>query len=217
MANIKTTSYNESHEKDVRLHHIFLPGTYGLVSEAIVAFLALILFNISDFSTQFVDADIRVNPLSVWYRPLGHVLDKLDQYYVVQQGTLFVLWAIVGALLYILIYRCLQIFFNMKRSVGSGVEFVREDPEHGFLRWLGSLHDIFVKALVSFAGMAAVTLGAMVCFGIASQELNIGLVSPFPGDIIPLVLSAVGAVLSIRFIVLGLSLLSSRFRSWYTA
>lgn len=215
--NTKTTSYNEKHQKETRLHHIFLPGAYGLISETIIALLLLILFNISEFSSQFIDADVTVNPLSVWYKPLGFVLDKLDQYSVVQQGTLFVLWAIVGALLYILIYRFLQIFFSVKRSVGSGVDFVREDPEHGFARWLGSLHDIFVKVLAALAGTAAVVLGALVCFGIASQELHAGLIRHFPANVMPLVLSVAGAVLSIRFVVMGLSLLSDRFRNWYTA
>jgi hypothetical protein len=97
------------------------------------------------------------------------------------------------------------------------VEFVREDPEHGFVRWLGSLNDIFVKALVFLVGMAAVILGALVCFGIAIQELRVGLARPFPDNIVPLLLSGVGAILSIRFIMIGLSLTSARFRGWYTS
>ncbi len=214
--NTGTVSYNESQARHVKLRHIFFPGTYGFVSEMVVALLALILFNASQFSNQWVGEDLGANPFSLWYRPLRQIIDSLDRYYITQRVTLFVLWAVVGLLIYILIFRLFQVLFSIKDSMETGVELVREDPRRGLVRWLASLHDFFVIALAALVGLIAVGAGTLVCFSIASQELRNGLTGSFPGDIVPLLLSLVGALISVRLIVLGISLLSRRFRSWYT-
>lgn len=214
---METDSYNESHVGQVKLRHIFFPSTYGLVSEMVIALLALILFNASQFSNHLLGEDLGANPLSLWYRPLGRIVDNLDRYYITQRATLFLLWAVVGALLYILVFRSLQIFFNIKNSMETGVELIRQDPDQGFARWLASLHDFFVKVLAAIIGVIATGAGALVCFSIASQELRNGLIGTLPGNVVAFLLSLVGAIVSVRLIVLGVSLLSSRFRNWYTA
>lgn len=214
--NTETASYNESQLRQVRLRHIFFPGTYGLVGEVIVALLALVLFNVSQFSSQLLGGDLNATPLSIWFRPLQHIFSKLDHYYIAQRLTLFVVWSIVGILVYILIFRFLQILMGVRRSVSTGVALVHQDPERGFGRWLASLHNFFTKTLVTLIGVVTIASGALVCFGIASQELRNGLLGSFPGNIWPLLLSLVGALISVRVVALGLSLASQRFRNWYT-
>jgi hypothetical protein len=64
-------------------------------------------------------------------------------------------------------------------------------------------------------GAIALTAGATLCFGIASQELQDGLAGNFPAAVWPLLISIVAAVLSVRFVFMGITLLSARFRNWY--
>jgi len=214
--NTKTASYNESHARQLTLRHILYPGAYGVISEAVVALLALILFNLSDFSNRLlVSANTEANPLSLWSQPIQRIFDKLDGLAASQAITLFLVWSVVGILLYILIFRALQIIFNVKRSVGAGVEMVRQDHEKGLVYWLGSLHDLFVKVLIFLAGIAAIATGSLVCFGVASQELHRGLIEPFPANAGALALSFIGALLSVRLVALGLTLASRHFRNWY--
>ncbi len=212
---METVSYNESQARQLTLKHLFYPGTYGVVSEAIVAFLALILFNISDFNSQLLGTNLKANPFSLWHQPIQHLFNKINGFAGVERITLFLLWSIVGILLYILVFRFLQIFFNVKQSVGTGVKLVRQEHERGFMRWLGSLHDFFVKMLIFLAGVSAAAIGSLVCFGIASQELRNGLISTFPDNLGAFVLSFLGAYLSVRLIALGLTLTSKHFRNWY--
>lgn len=212
---METISYNESHNKQLTLRHIFFPGSYGMVSEAIIALLALIFFNISDFSGQLLGSNLGASPFSLWRQPLQHLLNKLDGYATIQHLTLFVLWSIVGILIYILVFRTLQILFNVKHAVGTGVELVRQDHEMGLVRWLASLHDFFVKTLILLTGIAAVAVGSLICFGIASQELRNGLVGSFPSNIGAFILSFIGALISVRVVAIGLTLASRHFRNWY--
>lgn len=213
-----TLSYNETKNRQLELRHIFFPSAYGLISEVIIGVVALILFNLTALSNQllakkFDDAD----PLPLLSHTLRKLLDGLQAHYAVQQILLFALWAIVGALVYVLIFRITQLFFGVTRSVGVGMKFVRQDHARGIFHWFASLHDFFLKLVIAVAGGIALVSGALVCFGTASQELTDGLADSFPSNVLPLVVSLLGAVLSIRLIALGISLLSRRFRNWYTA
>lgn len=213
----QTISYNESRDRRIRVRHIFFPGIYGLISETILALLALVWFNASNFGTQLLGQQLGTTPFAISSEPLHILLQKLDQYHALQKILLFLLWAVAGALLYIIAFRSLQAILNVRSSVATGVTLIRRDPGHGLLRWLSSLHDLFVKALLIAGGVVAIAVGSSVCFGIASQELRNGLAGSFPENLGPLALSLVAAVLSVRCIAMGVSLVSTRFRNWYTA
>ena len=210
-------SYNETKHRQLEFRHIFFPSTYGFVAEAVIGILALIVFNASQLNNQLLSKNFDTgDPFVVWSHFIKQLLNGLSKYHIVEQVFLFSLWAVVGALIYIFIFRFIQIFFGVKQSVDSGVRYVRTDHANGLLRWLASLHNFFLKMLVVVLGAAAVFVGSTVCFGIASQELNNGLAQSFPSSVGTLLLSAVGAIISVRLIVLGISLLSRRFRDWYT-
>lgn len=210
-------SYNEEHQRQIALRHLFLPTGYGILYETIIAILALILFNLSTLSTDLLSKSLNTaHPLSAWNLFLQKILNELQQHHSVQQAVLFGLWAIVGALVYILVFRTLQLFFGVRQSLGTGMRLVHQDHTQGALRWFASLHDGFLKAIIFVAATITILIGVLVCFGIASQELNDGLSATFPANAGALVLSLVGALLSVRLIVLGVSLLSRRFREWYT-
>ena len=209
-------SYNETKSRKTELQHIFLPGPYGLVSEAVIGVLALLFFNLSELSNHLITQNFNgEDSLPLWNQVIKNTLATVQDYSIVQQALLFMLWAIAGALLYIMVFRILQLILGAKSEVSSGVRYIKRYHSWGLFYWFISLHDFFLKVLIIIVGGAAIIIGAFVCFGIASHELSNGLASNFPDNVLPLVLSFLGAVLSIRLIVLGISLLSSRFRNWY--
>jgi hypothetical protein len=179
--------------------------------------VALVAFNASELSNQLLTKNFDgADPLPFWNQFFNNVLARVQNIAGVQQILLFVLWAMVGALLYILVFRFLQAAFGVKRSVGTGVRFMRQEHTKGLLHWLASLHDFFLASIIFIMGTATLLFGSLICFGVASQELRDGLAAAFPASMWHLLLSVVAAVLSVRLIALGLSLLSSRFRNWYT-
>jgi hypothetical protein len=213
MANL---SYNEEHQRQITLLHLFLPTGYGILYEAVLAVLALVLFNLSTLSTDLLSKSLNTaHPLSAWDLLLQKSLNDLQQYHVVQQGMLFGLWAVAGALIYILLFRMLQLYIGARQSIGTGVKLVRQEHAQGVLHWLATLHDIFLKVIIFAAAATAIAIGVLVCFGIASQKLHDGLSAAFPASVGSYALSLVGALLSVRLIILGLCLLSDHFRNWY--
>ncbi len=212
-------SYNEEQQQRTELRHLFLPNWYGFVAEAIIGVVALIVFNLSQLNDQFLNKDTGTlaNPLSLWGDWLDAFLTGIQQHVGVQQALLFVLWAIAGALIYILVFRALQLFVRAKHTIGEGVQLVQAQHAEGALRWFASLHDFFIKSLIIIAGAAALLIGTTICFGIASQELYYALTNSFPENLLPLLLSLVAAILGVRVVVIGISLLSRRFRAWYNS
>lgn len=183
-----------------------------------MAVVLLFLFNVSAFNQQVFNSGtgVTASPFSLW----GSIFDKLfsnAQGAAIQQVLLFGLWGVVGALVYILAFRCLQFFIKAQGSVRQGASLVYTERSRGILRYFESLHDFFVKLIIILLGTMAILTGAVVCFGIASQQLNKGLDQSFPDDLLPFLVSLFGALLAVRLIVIGTSLLSPRFRIWYNA
>lgn len=212
------SSYNDSRRYESELHHLFMPSAYTILAEGIVAVIALLLLNFTILNEQIFSASagISTNPLSVW----GEVLDKWlpgAQSSVVQRILLFALWSAVGALLYIFVFRIIQMFVRTRDSLERGGQLIQAEHAAGAWNYLQSLHDFFIKLVVVVVGLTAIFTGALLCFAIASQELSIGLNQSLPDNIVPLLISLVGALLGVRVIVVGLSLLSPRFRDWYNA
>lgn len=218
MDNLDTVSYNERQRERSELKNIFLPNKYGLIGEATVGLIALVSFNVSSLSGQFLGEDANTSAaLSLSLRPFHRLLGRLDQYAGLEQILLFVLWGMAGALIYILGFRILQIVFGVSHSLGTGWGYMRRDSHTGLVLWLASLHDFFVKALIAIVGMVSALSGALICFGIANQELHNGTATSFPRNLLLILVSLFAAALSVRLIVIGLSLTSRHFRNWYAA
>ena|GEM_PF-2910066 len=211
-------SYNEQHARQLELRHLFFPSLSGMVSEIVVGLVALILFNLSTLGDQLFSRQLGSaggDPLQASSSLFTRLLNSGQANDLVQRGLLFVLWAFVGALIYVLLFRLAQMLFGAKSSLDTGLRYVRQEHAYGLFRWLATLHDFFVKAIFVILGTAAVIGGTLLCFGIACQELRNGLTDSFPTNLGPLAISLLGAILSVRFVALGVSLLSTRFRNWY--
>jgi hypothetical protein len=213
---MEIVSHNEEDYNKLAIRHIFFPSTYAFIAEATVAIVTLIVFNANELSNRLLASSLdESNPFAFSTQLLNQSWTETQQIYIIQQTLIFLLWAMVGTLTYILIFRILQILFGIKYSVGKGVKLIRREHYSGILKWFNSLHDFFLKALLVFFGVSLLVIGAFVCFSIASQELRAGLLYQFPSNILPLVIAFVSVLLSARLTVLGISLFSPAFRNWY--
>jgi hypothetical protein len=211
-------SYNDEQQQASELRHLFLPTSYMLAVEVVVAVAALTLLNLSALSGSLSGAgdSINASPFSLWSR----VLDKLlspTQHATVQEVLLFIIWAIVGALVYVVVFRSLQILLRTRSSLQQGVSLVQAQHSQGAMRYFASLHDFFIRLVIGLLGTAAILTGALLCFAIASQQLSSGLDNSFPSSLGNFIIAFAGAFIAVRVIVVGTSLLSPRFRGWYDA
>lgn len=211
-------SYNEERMQTSELRHLLPPSGYTLVAEIVVAVVALVLLNLSTLSAPLGGAGSSINasPFSLW----SQVLDKLlspSQHASIQQILLFILWGIVGALIYIFVFRLLQFFIRARSSLQQGVSLIQTEHSQGAMHYFASLHDFFIKLVIALLGAAAILTGALICFAIASQQLSAGLDSSFPASLGNFAIALIGAFLAVRVIAVGVSLLSPRFRDWYNA
>ncbi len=213
---METDSYNEFKKHQTVIRHLFLPNKYMLIGEFIFSVIILMIFNGYWLSSHiFGNEKGDKDPVSFFSDLFNTVLLEVQKEYLIQQISIFMLWAVAGALIYILIFRSLQVFFGVGHSVSEGVSLTRKEHKSGLIRWLSSLQDIFLKSLIIISCLV-ILIGALVCFGAASQELRASLVYDFPRNAYSLVLSLIGAFVSVRFVTLTLCLLSERFRSLYT-
>jgi hypothetical protein len=210
-------SYTEQKNKEKKLRRIFYPDIFTFCIESIIAIIALVLFNVSDLSARLLyDGPGKNDPFAYTFGLVGNFFDVVQKYYVVQQISLFLLWAIAGSLVYILLFRLLQIIFGVGYSFNEAFSLYKQENGKGVMRWLGSLHDFFIKTFLIICGVLAFSIAFFVCFGLASQELKAGLIYGFPSNLTAIFLSILGAIISVRLIIIGLSLLSTRFLYWYT-
>lgn len=192
-------SYNEQQNRQSGFRHIFFPSLTTFIYEIVIAALALIIFNFRLLDDKLISTQANPDdPLPRSTDLLSNFFSVIQQYEVVRQVLLFALWAIVGVLIYLLIYRIARLI----KSTSGGA--------------FGSLHDYIVRVMTIIAGTMVVLVGVLVCSGVASQELHAGLVGSFPGNLLQLSLSFLLSYLSVRLTILGICLISDWFRRWYT-
>lgn len=216
---MSSLSYNDERLRATELRHLFVPTGYAIISEATIALAVLILSNIGTISDALGgnNAAIDSTPLSLWSQIMNGLFDGLQSNLLLQKIALFLLWAVVGALIYILIFRLAQLFTRASDSVRQGAYLVKAEHEAGFLSYLGSLHDFFMRLVVSIVGTAALLVSVLLCLSIADQQLSTGLNTSLPSSLAPLAIAYIGAWLAVRLVIIGMSLLSVRFRIWYNS
>jgi hypothetical protein len=211
-------SYNEEQSQTSELRHLFLPAGYTLAAEAIVAVAVLIVLNLSTLSSSLGGAgdSINASPFSLWSRVIGKLLSP-TQHAAIQEALLVAVWAVVGALVYIMVFRLVQLLLRARSSIQQGVSLVQVEHSRGAMRYFASLHDFSIRFIIGLIGTAAILTGSLLCFAIASQELSLGLDGAFPASLGHFTIALAGAFIGIRVITVGVSLLSPRFRGWYNA
>lgn len=216
-------SYNEYVQHRQSLRRLVAPGPLYSLAEATFAGLVLLLLNLSNIEGHLVsdipgaDKTAFVNPVDYMPQLVGSLSDTLSQYAWASRATLFIVWALLGMLTYILVFRAVQITNRTTRSLKQGWLYVRREDATGLSKWLGQLHDFMVKFLIRSGGLILITLGVFLVFTYANFQLQIGFSGTYdmPLPLISLLVGLVAAVIGMRVLVLGLCLIFSRFRRWY--
>jgi hypothetical protein len=218
-----TLSYNEAEAQRQKFRRLFLPGWLNFAAETLLAVVILLALDLSDIQAGLLTGvnahgTIIQNPLPFLAHRLSDALNSVSKYHWASQLTVFALWAVLGMLAYLFIYRVAQISNATARSLREGVMYVRADGNQGLHKWLGSLHDVFMKVLLKGAGLILILVGAFLAFSYANLELHIAfsnIYSGYFGKTTSFVIGLLSAMLGMRIIIIGLCFLFNHFRRLY--
>lgn len=211
-------SYNEYVQHRQSLHRLFLPGALYFTAEATFAGLILLLLNLSNIENHLMNGipgQTLVNPFE--YIPLlvGKLLEGVGNYQWASRLTLFIVWAVLGMMVYVLCYRAIQIATHTTHALKTGLYYMQNDGTTGYLRWLGTAHDTILRFLLKSGGLLLTLLGAFLVFSYANFELQIGFSGIDSAPLLAILIGLVTAVAGMRLLVIGLCLVFGRFRRWY--
>jgi len=209
-------AYNDEHQNRLRLQHFFFPGVLYFGIEAFLAVIILISMNLSSIGISvFSNSADYTNPIEFAQNGLGDVWHWVNQLEVFKQSSIFLLWAITGILVYLLIFSFFKIVYALIYSAEDAAKLVKKHSGFGLIFWLLSLNEFFKSLLIKFVGAILLLISTFILFGYASNLLKIGIGDNFPDNLLP-IMAAVGiAVLGMRFLVSGVGLLLPAFRRWY--
>lgn len=209
-------AYNQENQNNLRLRHLFFPNRLSFLFETALSLGLLFVLNLTAFGEKLFENDIdNSDPVSFGEQLFDQQLADFSANRIFEQISVFLMWAAVGMLIYILLFWVAKIISGTFYSLNDGVKKVRTDSTKGFLRWFESLHDFLLKVLLEFGGLILLLFGIFVCFSFASYQLNFGLMVAYPESIERIILSIVSAILAVRLIIVGLCFLLPRFRRWY--
>jgi hypothetical protein len=148
---------------------------------------------------------------------MGTVWHAINQWEPFMHAAVFTLWAIAGSLAYLLIFRLIQLIYALIYSAEDASKFVKAQSSYGIIFWIISLNEFFKKALIKIIGALLLFASTFVFFIYASNQLKIGISEAFPASAYLLALSFAVAILAMRLLVNGVSLLLPAFTRWYYA
>lgn len=211
-------AHNEAQEAQIRLQHFIFPGSVAFMVESFLGILVLLLINIDALSTKFFSEDTDVeNPVSYTQTQLDNAWNSLNQSHIFEQISIFILWAMVGALTYILVFRLVQILVSLRYSAEDASKYIEAQSGFGVIFWLISLKDFFATFLVKMVGLFFTLFASIAGFNFASNYLLKTLAGSLPQNLGDLALSLLFAIFAMRIFVSGIGLLFPRFRAWYYA
>jgi hypothetical protein len=200
------------------VRRLFFPGPIYLVAEAVLALVILLALNISNIEGRLLSEipdQTRINPLNYITHIFSQLADSFSEHSWASQLTLFVMWAVMGMLAYLLCFRAIQITTNTTNSLKEGVLYARTDGTTGFMKWFSSLHDYIITFLLKSGGLIMVIVGAFLVFTYANYALQAGLAGIYKLSFLSIIIGLVAAFIGMRVIILGFCLVFAKFRRWY--
>ncbi|MBW3569318.1 hypothetical protein KY385_04275 [Candidatus Parcubacteria bacterium] len=211
-------AYNDEVQNQLRIRHFFFPGLLFFGLESILAVIILVSLNLSSIGNTILDntAD-QTNPIDFAKNGLEALWHWLNQLEIFMHSSIFILWATVGVLCYILLFSLFKIIYAFIYSAEEAADLIKKHSGFGVLFWLISLEGIFKSLLVKMAGTVLLLVSTFVFFSYAGNLLKVGVSEEFPALVLPVAFSFVIAILGMRFFVSGIGLLIPAFRRWYYA
>ncbi len=211
-------SHNQDDEQKRTWRHFFLPGTLRLSVEIIVALLLVVLINFATFENNYlsnVTGDITF--ASYVAMTLTHLLTVISQSAVATQTIIFILWAIVGMLVYILGFRLVQAIYGVSSSMSEGLGYIKTEKSQGIFHWFNTLHNFFLKVITNSLSITLFSFAGFLAFAFAVGQVQKGLRETGTDIIVPLGLGIIATIVGIRLLVMGMCLVMPRFARWYLA
>jgi hypothetical protein len=211
-------SHNEEEEQRKAWQHFFLPGPLRLAVEMLIAVLLLVVINFATFESNFLHNDPRELTFTSYVSELFvKLLTVVSESYIATQVIIFILWAVVGMLVYILGFRLLQAVYGVSSSMNEGFSYVKTEKTKGIFHWLNTLHNFFLKVITNSLSITLFSAAGFLAFAFAVQRVQIGLNEAFPENILPLGLGILATIIGIRLVAMGMCLVMPRFARWYLA
>lgn len=210
-------AYNDDSYKHSEIKRLFLPGKITFMLEVLVATLAFTYLLATDLETKFFNTSYTSgNELTRFSNDLiNTVLTRFMANNTVETVLVFIMWATVGMLAYIGIFRGVQIASGTASSVKTGAMYINNEHSEGLVKYMSSLHNTFIKLILAASGMAMVLFGLFLAFSYAYLLLKIGISESTPNNILPLIGGSILGVAGIRIIMTGVCVLIPPLRSWY--
>ena len=211
-------SHNDEEEQKKAWRHFFIPGPLRLSVEILIAVMLLAVINFATFESNFLHNDPRQLTFTSFITELFiKLLTIISESYIATQVIIFILWAIVGMLVYILGFRLLQAVYGVSSSMSEGFSYIKTEKTQGIFHWFNTLHNFFLKLITNSLSITLFSSAGFLAFAFAVQQVQIGLNEALPNNLLPLGLGIVATVLGIRLVAMGMCLVMPRFARWYLA
>ena len=211
-------SHNDEEEQKKAWRHFFIPGPLRLSVEILIAVVLLAVINFATFESNFLHSDPRQLTFTSFITELFiKLLTIISESYIATQVIIFILWAIVGMLVYILGFRLLQAVYGVSSSMSEGFSYIKTEKTQGIFHWFNTLHNFFLKVVTNSLSITLFSSAGFLAFAFAVQQVQIGLNEAFPNNLLPLGLGIAATVLGIRLVAMGMCLVMPRFARWYLA
>lgn len=209
---------NQDETRRSTVRHLFLPGTLAFSTEIATASLALIMLNFASFEHAFFHTESGdTSFVSYSGRLFYRFLEAASQLQLVSQVIIFIMWAVAGMLVYLLLYRALQAIYGVSSSLRQGIGYVKTSHSKGLMYWFDSLYNFFISAVTILIGVVAFFGGIFLVFGIASQQMRNGLSTMWPDNLVLFIFTLLAVVVGVRLAIIGICILIPRFARWYLA
>lgn len=211
-------SHNEDEHQKKLWQHLFFPPVLNFSLESLVAVLVLVVLNFAALQDSILhnypkNLTFTAYSSEVW----DTFLTALSRFSISGDIIVFVVWGIIGMLVYISVYRLIALVGGTSHSLEKGYRFVKREGSRGVARWFGTLYGLFTRLIVGFISIGLFVMTGFLIFSFAPHQFQLGLREILPYNILSLALCVGATILGIRLAVIGICLSVDRFARWYLA
>ncbi len=211
-------SVNTTTHQNIMARHFFVPNLLNFFLEILVAVVVLTLLNFLTFEKFLLHGyPANLTPSSYGVVFLDNFLSFMSSFQLSGDILIFVLWAVIGMLVYLFCFRLFQIVYGVSSSLGQGFRYIKDTPDSGLKLWLNSLHDFFLKVTTYGISFGLLVVAVFFIFTLATWQVHQALTQHWPSSTLALTASLVLTIIGIRLVVMTICLLLPRFARWYLA
>lgn len=186
-----------------------------MIYELSLAALFMLLIGLAFAGNQLQATAPESDPVSYVSETVNQGWLLLNQFHIAQQVMIFLMWAVFGMLVYVVLFRIFQLIYGTVYQLIKGVEYVHKEHAQGAVKWLGSLQEIVLKTVIWITGSFAMFIGIVVGFSYARTLLRVAVSESLPDNLVYFAGAFLATFISLRLVMVGLCFLLPSFRRWY--